>query len=615
MLTGGNAGMNLLRTKRSNHAERDEPSVPGIRSISRLGRWMMLIAAGCASVAIAQSGSAPTSATDMTESETGIPVTDALTREKCGTCHAPDAKGNLKRISWLRTTPEGWGQAIKRMVALNGLQISPAESRSIVKYLATYHGLSPEEAKPVMYLTEHRIIDEDIPNDTMRAACSACHAYGQPMSWRRSKVEWKLLRNMHVALYSQADAIYRRPAEGPEAGPPAPATANSGTAPPKITNGDYAYDYMAKNNGLQSASWSAWQPRIHAPHLEGKWVVSATLPGKGSFVGDMVVSPGASPDEFKTSVTLHSLTDGSTLTRSGTGIVYSGYSWRGRSQGAGAKSGLPDDIQSEARETLWFSPDQRVAEGRWFWGTYQEFGFNVKLTRAASGPVVAAVTPGMLKAGTRDAKVSIYGANLPTELKPTDIDLGAGVTVKKIVSASASEIVTSVDVASTALTGRRDVGVQGAVLEKALPVYDKLDYIKVTPETSLARLGSDKHPKGYQQFEAFAYANGPDGKPNTPDDVPIAPIDVTWGVEEFMSVYNDDDKDFVGTLSPTAFFTPASDGPNPARRFSRNNYGDVWVVATAKSEKDTFGKPLTGRAYLIVTVPAYKQIDQPEVFK
>ena len=53
----------------------------------------------------------------------------------------------------------------------------------------------------------------------------------------------------------------------------------------------------------------------------------------------------------------------------------------------------------------------------------------------------------------------------------------------------------------------------------------------------------------------------------------------------------------------------------PARRFSRNNYGDVWVVATAKSEKDSFGKPLTGRAYLIVTVPAYKHFDQPEVFK
>lgn len=45
----------------------------------------------------------------------------------------------------------------------------------------------------------------------------------------------------------------------------------------------------------------------------------------------------------------------------------------------------------------------------------------------------------------------------------------------------------------------------------------------------------------------------------------------------------------------------------------RNNYGEVWVVATARSEKDKFGKPLAARAYLVTTVPAYKRWDQPEV--
>ena len=116
------------------------------------------------------------------------------------------------------------------------------------------------------------------------------------------------------------------------------------------------------------------------------------------------------------------------------------------------------------------------------------------------------------------------------------------------------------------------------------------------PESTLARLGSETHPKGYQQFEAIAYQRGADGKPYTADDVELGPIDVTWSVEEFYAVYGDDDKDFVGTLSPTGFFTPASDGPNPKRKFSRNNYGDVWVVATAKNEKDKDGKPLAGRS-------------------
>jgi quinohemoprotein amine dehydrogenase len=131
----------------------------------------------------------------------------------------------------------------------------------------------------------------------------------------------------------------------------------------------------------------------------------------------------------------------------------------------------------------------------------------------------------------------------------------------------------------------------------------------------LAHLGSDVHPKGFQQFEAVGFENGVDGKPHTADDVELGPVDAVWSVEEFMSVYGDDDKSFVGHLSETALFTPASDGPNPERKFSRNNYGDVWVVAQAKNEKDKDGKPLIGKSYLVVTVPTYIKWDQPEVSK
>ena len=95
------------------------------------------------------------------------------------------------------------------------------------------------------------------------------------------------------------------------------------------------------------------------------------------------------------------------------------------------------------------------------------------------------------------------------------------------------------------------------MLPNAIAVYDKVDYIKVTPESALARLGSETHPKGYQQFEAIAYQRGADGKPHTADDVELGPVDVTWSVEEFYAVYGDDDKEFVGSLSPTGFFTPA----------------------------------------------------------
>ena len=98
---------------------------------------------------------------------------------KCGACHTKDEKGNMLRISWERATPEGWEEAIKRMVRLRGVSLTPDEARSILKYLATYHGLAPEEAKPIMYYAEHRIQDEtNIPNDNVNGACANCHRHG-----------------------------------------------------------------------------------------------------------------------------------------------------------------------------------------------------------------------------------------------------------------------------------------------------------------------------------------------------------------------------------------------------------------------------------------------------
>ena len=113
------------------------------------------------------------------QAEAGFPVTDQLTLAKCGTCHAPDARGNMTRISYIRTTPEGWEEAIKRMVRLNGLQLTPDEARSILRYLSDYHGLAPEEAAKVAYFSEHRIIDEKIENPEVAHGCASCHALAQ----------------------------------------------------------------------------------------------------------------------------------------------------------------------------------------------------------------------------------------------------------------------------------------------------------------------------------------------------------------------------------------------------------------------------------------------------
>jgi len=374
---------------------------------------------------------------------------------------------------------------------------------------------------------------------------------------------------------------------------------------------DVALESLSKDLPLHTPEWADWRARMRAPKLTGRWIVSGYQAGRGKVTGEMVIEPGAAEDEFSTNLKLTYLKDGSTVSRSGKSLVYTGYSWRGRSRSTNAVDPAPGNAggnPAELREVLWISPDQSTMEGRWFWGAYEEFGYDVKLTRAGDGPVVLGTDRTMLKAGSTAQRVRIYGDGLP-KATAADIDFGSGVSVKRVVEANASQITVEVDVDAKAIAGKRDVSVRRATAPSAIAVYDKIDYIKVKPETGLARLGGAGHPKGFQQFEAWAYNRGPDDKANTADDIELGPVDAEWSVEEFYAVYGDDDKEFVGTLSPQAFFTPAQEGPNPKRRFSRNNYGDVWVVATYKED----GKPLTAKSYLVVTVPLYMKWDQPEV--
>ncbi len=566
--------------------------------------------------------------------EDGIPVTDALTIAKCASCHTKDDKGNLSRISWIRTTPEGWEEAIKRMVRLNGVTLEPADARLIVKYLSNSHGLAPEEAKPVMYMAEHRIQDEVIPNESIRATCNNCHALGRAFQWHRTRAEWSLLADLHTALYPQAEAAFRRNAgrggAGGGGGASAAATATGrgargGAAGAGAAGADTnisldtTLDFLGASYGLHTPEWANWRARMRTPRLTGRWLISARMLGKGKFVGEMTVTQGAAPDEFTTSVKLTPVNGGRAITRTGTGLVYTGYSWRGRSKGAPVgPNAEPDDINREMREAVWFSPEQNYGEGRWFWGEYQEFGLDVKLTKATAEPGLISLDRFSLKTGSQGQRVRVFGNNLPAQVAAADLDFGAGVAVKSIVSHTPAEIVATVDVAADAVPGRRDLVLGNAVLEGAVTVYDKVDYIKVLPEASLARLGGDEkspHPRGYAQLEAVGYQRGEDGKLRTADDIDLGPIDVNWSVEEFYSVFGDDDKEFVGTLDNKGLFTPNTDGPNPQRKFGRNNYGDVWIVGTAKTEKDKDGRPLVGKSYLVVAVPTYIRWDQPEVSK
>ncbi len=497
--------------------------------------------------------------------EEGIPVADPLVIAKCGSCHTRDERGNMQRISWTRTTPESWQDELKQMILLHGLSVTPSEARDIVKYLSSSHGLAPEEALPVMYDPERRVHEEtNIPTESLSDTCTKCHSFARALSWRRSLADWQQFADSHAARY-------------------------------KIRSVGEAVEFLSKAAPLHTPAWDAWNSRAAKQDLAGRWLVTASVPGHGNYYGEMQVER-TGDGEYNTRVSLTSVRDGSRVLRSGRTAVLGGYAWRGRSKGTGPASSAPDDPGSEAREVLLIATDQSTAEGRWFWGQYQEFEFNVKIRRASAEPTLIGVDRSSLKTGSIAARIRLTGDNFPNEVAPADLDFGPGVSVRGLVSQSPNEIVAEVDVAADAALGKRGVAFRRSVLPDAMATYDRIDYIKVTPDSIVAAFGDRTHPKGYQQFEAIGYQRGADGKPHTADDVALGPVNVAWSIQVFHEVEGSS-SDLAGTMSAAGLFTPATDNPNI-------NF-DTWVTATATGEKDQKDRPLVGKSYMVVTIPTY----------
>lgn len=541
----------------------------------------------------------PQPASDMATA--GIPVTDPLTRQKCSPCHKADEVGRLTRISYRRTTPEGWEETIKRMVSLNHVKLEPADARAIVRYLADHHGLAPEEAMPAAFEVERRLIEYRYTADRdTEDTCTRCHSMGRVISQRRTKQEWELLIAMHRGYYPLVDFQAFRRTALPEqhAGP-------DGRLPETRHPMDKAVEHLSKAFPLQTPEWAAWSATMRAPRIEGTWALAGYEPGKGPVFGSVTIASQGAADaaQFTTTIAYTSARTGERVARTGKVIVYTGYQWRGRSTEANDAHAL--------REVMFVDRDWRHVSGRWFTGAYDEIGMDVRLARVGRDPIVLGVDRGMLKAGASGQALKIYGANLPERPSAGDLSLGPSVTIDRIVSAAPDQLTISVSVAADATPGRRAALLAGAEGSATVAVYRTIDFIKVTPQAGLARVGGANFPKQFQQFEAIAYANGPDGKPDTSDDIELGPLPASWSIEEYTATYDDDDKDYVGTIdAASGLFTPNLDGPNPKRRHNANNYGDVWVVATVN---DTGRRPLKGRAHLLVTVPLYIKWDQAEV--
>lgn len=539
----------------------------------------------------------PAALDDDAKKDEGVPVTSDLVRQKCASCHRADDKGRLTRISFRRTTPEGWQETIKRMVTLNNVTLEPAEARDILRYLADHHGLAPEEAQPAAFEVERRQIDFKYTGDKdTEQTCIKCHSMGRVISQRRTKEEWELLIAMHRGYYPLSDfQAFRR------GGPLQREPDADGRPPDNRHPMEKAIAHLSTAFPLVTPEWSAWSATMRAPRFEGRWALSGYELGKGPVYGQITVTPQGDTGDFTTETTFAYARSGQTVTRRGRAIVYTGFQWRGKS----------DDF----REVLFVDRDWRHARGRWFTGAYDEFGVDVRLERIGADPILLGVAEQRAKAGTAAQEVHLFGANLPARVPPADLNFGPGVTVDRVVASAPDRLTVAISVAADATPGKRAVFLTGATGDASIAVYQAIDFIKVLPQAGLARVGGANFPKQFQPFEAGAFAHGPDGKPNTKDDIELGLVDASWTIEEYAATYDDDDKEYVGTIdTKTGVFTPNIDGPNPKRKHSANNYGDVWVVASYQPKAaEGAARLLKARAHLLVTVPLYLKWDQPEV--
>jgi quinohemoprotein amine dehydrogenase len=580
---------------------------------------------------VAAAGSLPAQSSAPAQ---GIPIDDKLTIEKCGGCHRRDKDGMMGRLSYIRNTPEGWEQNIKRMIRLNGVSATPVEVRSIVKYLSNNNGLAPEETEAAFWEVDHSLPGHQFDHapEALGKTCNYCHTIGRVLLQRRTRDDYEKLFAMHVALFPGAENQFHPQRGGGGRGGrgrgPVLATIRDTTGPGASVNQprqmdtkepypiDTILDYLSKNQPLITPEWTSWKASMENPKLAGTWAVTAYQAGKGKGYGTLTIAATSTPDEFATKVELYYPAKDTTLTRSGKGLVYTGYSWRGREKAdvAPAQSADPGNNPTEWREAMIVSRDGNSMHGRWFWGGYDEFGVDVKLTRMGPQPLVFGTDLYSLQSPTAKREIRIFGANLPANLKPSDVDLGSGITITRVVKSTPTVATVEVAVAKGLPVGIRNVSIGSATAVKALAVYDKIAYIEVSPDASLARLGGTIAAKQYTQLEAIAYAAGPDGKKNTDDDVPLGPVNARWALQEFYSTPDDDDVKFVGSVNDSGLFTPAGEGPNPERKkqannFPTNNWGDVWVEATV----DADGVQMKSKSYLVVTVPSYVRYDQPEV--
>lgn len=496
---------------------------------------------------------------------------ERVLRDRCQACHEPLAEGGLNRISQMRKSPEGWDMVVMRMRLWHGVQLTDDEHRAVVRYLSDAQGLAPSEAAPYRYVLERRPDFIEPTDKDLTEMCGRCHTLARVGLQRRDAPEWLKLMHMHVGQFPTLEYS----ALGRDRNWWEIATTQ---LPP----------LLEKRFPFQTAAWTEW---VKAPKKspEGRWRVVGHQPGVGAFEGTAEVKP--SEEAFAVHYAL-TYADGTRKESEGKAVVYTGYEWRGDTQFG----------KQETREVFALSPDGNSFAGRSYRADADEVGGDMTGVRADGAPQILSVSPEYVKPGAT-AKIAVHGVGLKG-----DADLGPGIAVKRVVSASPETIIVEAAVAPDAAIGVHTVKV-GDASGGRLVVYSTPDSVRVEPPYAVARVGGagGTLPPVTAQFEAVGYLNGPDGKPGTEDDVRVGVFPATWSTENYnTNAERMQDTKFAGRIDAArGLFLPAGAGPNPQRRFSTNNAGDLAVVAKVEDGQ----KALTGKGHLVVTVQRW--VDPP----
>ena len=483
----------------------------------------------------------------------------SILRETCQGCHTPEADNGLSRISHQRKTPEGWLMSIARMQTMHGLQISDDDRRTLVKHLADTQGLAPSETDGVRYALERRLNTVEQFDEQTSQMCGRCHSGARVALQRRPAEEWERLVNFHLGQWPSLEyQALSRDRDWFD-------LARKDMVP-----------LLAKRYPLDNPAWKQWLSRApKAEALVGDWSFSGHLPGKGELAGVMSVAADGS-DQFKVSVKGR-YADGSPFNGEGSAILYSGYEWRGNVS-----------IDGVTMRQV-FAAQGNVLQGRMFEAEHDERGLDFIAAKQGSS-LLLAVQPGYLKAGS-ETEVTLIGSGLQGQP-----DFGKGVQVLEVVSHSPEQIKVRIKAAANAQPGLRAVSV-GALKGVNLALYSAIAEVKVVPAFSVARIGEGggSTPKVQGRFDAEAWGKGADGKPYR-----IGVFPAQWKVEAFDErAKEDEDVKFAGQMqADSGVFTPGDAGPNPARKMSTNNAGNLKVIAAV----DDSGQSLTGEGHLIVTV-------------